>query len=352
LLLEAGARPAEPGEFTLRAFLNGKLDLTQAEAVMDLISAKTPLALRAAGEQLEGRLGTEINQLRHELLQAVAHLEAWIDFPEEGLGPEVVRSLEATIQAARQHVRRLLATAEEGRILREGIRLAICGAPNAGKSSLLNALLGMDRAIVSEQPGTTRDTIEEVANLHGFPFRIIDTAGLREGADAIEREGIHRTHRAVAAAEMVLEVVDATTGERVDLGPEAKGKPRVVVYNKSDLPSAREPAESGVLPISCHTGAGLDALIEQLLTAVRSPEGLLPGEGRESAAAINARHQSCLHRAAASLQTASEGLSAGLEPELIAIDLRAALATIGEVTGQADAEEILGEIFARFCIGK
>ena len=352
LLLQAGARMAEPGEFTLRAFMNGKLDLTQAEAVMDLISAKTPLALRAAGEQLEGRLGAEITRLRGVILQAVAHLEAWIDFPEEGLGEEVVAGLLETIEEAQRQVQRLLSTAEEGRILREGIRLAICGAPNAGKSSLLNALLGMDRAIVSEQPGTTRDTIEEVVNVRGFPFRMIDTAGLREGADALERAGIARTHRALDAAEIILEVVDATTGERVDLGAEAEGKPRVVVFNKCDVPSAQMPGEGAAVAISCHTGQGMEVLLDCLLAAVRSPEGLLPGEGRDSAAAINARHQSCLWRAADALVRASDALCAGVEPELTAIDLRVALEAIGEVTGQADAEEILGEIFTRFCIGK
>jgi len=208
--LEAGARMARPGEFTERAFLNGKLDLTQAEAVMDLISASTPRAARAAASQLEGRLGEEITALRGELLESVAHLEAFIDFPEEGIDPESGAALRRRMEGIAAHLARLLATANEGRLLREGITLALCGAPNAGKSSLLNRLLGSERAIVSATPGTTRDTIEERASLGGYPFRVIDTAGLRETSDPVEREGVERARHAADNADLRIHLIDAS----------------------------------------------------------------------------------------------------------------------------------------------
>jgi tRNA modification GTPase len=210
LLLRQGARSALPGEFTQRAFLNGKMDLTQAEAVMDLISAQTDLALRAASEQLEGRLGERIRDLREALLGTLAHIEAYIDFPDEDIDPDTGAALQARLEAARADIDALLATADRGRILREGVRVVIYGEPNVGKSSLLNLLLGTERAIVSTRPGTTRDVIEETINLHGLPVRLVDTAGVRESEDEIERAGIERTRRAVERADLILHVVDAS----------------------------------------------------------------------------------------------------------------------------------------------
>jgi tRNA modification GTPase len=214
--LRHGARAAEPGEFTQRAFINGKMDLTQAEAVMDLISAQTDLALRAANEQLEGRLGDRIRALRETLLEMLAHVEAYIDFPDEDIDPETGDSLLRRIDQARSDVRKLLDTAAQGRVLREGVRTVIYGAPNVGKSSLLNRLLGYERAIVSARPGTTRDVIEEVINLRGIPLRLMDTAGVRESSDEIEREGIERTRRAFERADLVLHV-------RFNLPPTRRG---------------------------------------------------------------------------------------------------------------------------------
>jgi len=347
LLLRAGARAAEPGEFTLRAFLHGKLDLTQAEAVMDLIHAKTPLALRAASEQLEGRIGTEIHALREMLLQVVAHLEAWIDFPEEGIDPATGNELAEKIQTVLRRVDTLLATADEGRILREGVRLAICGRPNAGKSSLLNRLLGFERAIVSEHPGTTRDTIEEIANLRGVPFRIIDTAGLRHAEDDVERAGIERARRAMEIADVILEVIDSTAGHEPEF--QVEDKPHLIAWNKWDLvPDGPSRLPDDGLVISCATGQGMEDLVEALAAAA----GHHQPEGHASLAAINTRHQACLERARNTLKASIQGLQDGLDPELVAIDLRGALEAIGEVTGQADAEEILGSIFSTFCIGK
>jgi tRNA modification GTPase len=343
-LLQAGARLADPGEFTQRAFLNGKLDLTQAEAVMDLITAKTPLAVRAANEQLEGRLGQAMEKLAAQLLDLLAHLEAWIDFPEEDIQPETGAAFVRQIEGVEVEIARLLATALEGRILREGVRLAIVGRPNAGKSSLLNCLLGFDRAIVSERPGTTRDTIEELINLGGVPFRVVDTAGLRETEDAVERAGIERTRRAVEQADVVLEVLDASAPEPGAI--ELIEKPHVVVWNKIDL--VPEVGCLDGLRVSCRSGEGMADLVQHLVKVA----GHHMPEGNQSLVAINARHQACLQRAGGHLAAAGEGLRAGQAPELVAVELRGAVEALGEVTGRLDVEDLLGRIFQLFCIGK
>lgn len=230
-VLRSGARAADAGEFSQRAFFNGKIDLTRAEAIMDIIRARTAPALRAAALQLEGRLGKEIMALRDTVLEVVAHIEAWIDFPEEGIDPATGRHLLAKINAALERTERLLSTADEGRVLREGIRVAIVGLPNAGKSSLLNRLLGMERAIVSEVPGTTRDTIEESACLRGILFRLTDTAGLRETNDPVEREGVARSGRAMESADLVLHIFDASA----TTPPAPLNDREILVANKCDL---------------------------------------------------------------------------------------------------------------------
>lgn len=345
--LEAGARMARPGEFTERAFLNGKLDLTQAEAVMDLISASTPRAARAAASQLEGRLGEEIHTLRGELLGCVAHLEAFIDFPEEGIDPESGVALRKRMEGILGHLTRLLSTANEGRLLREGITLALCGAPNAGKSSLLNRLLGSERAIVSEVAGTTRDTIEERASLGGYPFRVIDTAGLRETSDPVEREGVERARHAADNADLRIHLVDASQTEQ-PITPLFEEE--MIVWNKVDLvPGEKRSALSEDLMISCQTGEGIEQLVEAIVAKVTGRSG---GEGSPDGAAINARHQECLKRAASALQETITLLGAGGPPELVAVELRSALAAVGEIVGEAGTEEILGKIFSSFCIGK
>ncbi len=342
--LEAGARLADPGEFPRRAFLNGRMDLTQAEAVMDVIRARAPLALEAAREQLEGGLGRAMGGLRERLLGLVANIEAWIDFPEEDIDPETGAGFLASVRGVIAEIDVLLATADDGRILREGIRLVLCGKPNAGKSSLLNCLLRSERAIVDAAPGTTRDTLEEAATLGGWPFRITDTAGLRETTDRVERIGVERARAAMRAADILLRVVDATEG--APPAPEAPNE--LIALNKTDLlsgPLVGQP--DWVHPISCLTGAGFPELIEALVARARGA-----GAARPTALAINARHQACLNRAHASLEEAASELSAGTPPEFAATGLRSALDAIGEILGVADTEEILGEIFQRFCIGK
>ena len=344
MVLRQGARAAEPGEFTQRAFLNGKLDLTQAEAVMDLISAKTPLAMRAAAEQLQGRLGDEVAGIRAKVLETVAHLEAWIDFPEEGIDPATGILLLEKISSCLSRTEALLSTAESGRVMREGVRVAIVGRPNVGKSSLLNRLLGMERAIVSPVPGTTRDTIEESACLRGILFRLTDTAGLRETGDPVEREGVDRARRTIEQADLVLHLLDASA--EFD-EPELRER-EILVANKTDLAprDARLPANA--VRVSAKTGAGFPELVEAM---IRETCGRHLTAG-PSLAAVNARHKTLLESAAASLGAAAALVRAGKFPELAAIELRAALDSVGQIIGAADTEEILGEIFGRFCIGK
>lgn len=341
-ILAAGARAAAPGEFTRRAFLNGKMDLTQAEAVMDVIRASTPRALHAAEEQLEGRLGREIQKIQAAILGVVAHLEAYIDFPEEGIEPHVGEGLLADITRIETDIAGLLATAGEGRILREGVRLVLCGAPNAGKSSLLNRLLGFERAIVSATPGTTRDTIEEFASLRGIPFRITDTAGLRETQDAIEREGVARARKAIDQADVILHVIDITSPDAHAIKAD-----ELVVFNKADL-SPGKPLPAGAHAVSSLTGDGIGTLVDAIVTKARGDRPI----DAPMLAAINARHQACLKRAAESLHLAASELKKQVPPELVALPLREALAAVGEVTGEADIEDILGKIFSTFCIGK
>ena len=352
-LLAAGARAAGPGEFTQRAFLNGKMDLTQAEAVMDLISAQTDLALRAASEQLAGRIGQRVNALRDDLLSMVAHVEAYIDFPDEDIDPETGAALLARLGRIAADLDALLATAGQGRILREGVRTVIYGEPNVGKSSLLNALLGHERAIVSALPGTTRDTIEEFANVRGLPLRLIDTAGLRDTADPIEAAGIQRARATLSHADLALHVFDASAppkGVQPDALP--PGTVEIRVLNKADLglhPAWEiEPAAIPSLRVSCATGEGIAALSDLIYDRITGGQVAW----NPSAAAINARHQDCLQRVRAAVQAAAAALRAGQSPEFVSLDLRQALDAVGEVVGGVDTEEILGRIFSTFCIGK
>jgi tRNA modification GTPase len=345
--LRAGARAARPGEFTERAFLNGKMDLTQAEAVMDLIRAQTDLALRSATEQLEGRLGAQIRTLRENLIEILAHIEAAIEFPEEGIAPDVGEKLGTRFDFLREKMRKLLATADQGRILREGVRVVIYGATNAGKSSLLNRLLGYDRAIVSEIPGTTRDTIEERINLRGVPLRLVDTAGLRPSKDKLEREGITRTEKSREAADLLLQVIDRSGPRPADFSEPDSDKIDIVVLNKGDLPEHSDWKNHGGLRISCVTGAGVENLEREILARI-GQQHLQP----ENALAINARHRDCLRRALEACDRASGALQQDISAEYIAVDLQDALRAVGEIIGAADVEEILDSVFGQFCIGK
>jgi tRNA modification GTPase len=345
--LGAGARAARPGEFTERAFLNGKMDLTQAEAVIDLIRSRTDLALRSAREQLEGRLGEKIGAIRRELVELLAHIEAAIDFPEEGIAPDDSSARRSRLNSVQEQIRALLATADQGRILREGVRAVIYGPANAGKSSLLNRLLGYERAIVSEQPGTTRDTIEEVINLRGVPIRLLDTAGLRDSADEIERAGMARTEKSLAAADLLLHVLDRSAAKPGGFAANSSEQTQIVLLNKSDLPEHPDWENVDALRICCISADGLRGL-EDAIVARISDKHLRA----ESGVSINTRHRDCLRRALGSCELAAGTIDAAFAPEYVALDLRAALRALDEITGATDSEEVRDALFAQFCIGK
>lgn len=353
-VLAQGARLAAPGEFTKRAFLNGRIDLAQAEAVADLIQARTELALSAAREQLAGRLSQRINHIRDLLLHVLAHLEAQIDFPEEDIAPDTRNALLQRLEQAVKEIDLLLRTAQEGQILRRGLRAAIVGRPNVGKSSLLNELLGHERAIVSPIPGTTRDTIQETANIRGIPVVFIDTAGIRDSHDPIEREGVRRSHETAQRAELILLVLDRSeplhTEDERFLAENAHRK-CVLVSNKADLaPQLHLPKDLPfpVIEVSCHSGEGIEALKTAIKDQVWTGEihnEMLP-------VMINARHQEILQRTRTAILQSIESLRAGRSLELVAIDTRLAANAVGEIVGYTSTEDLLDVIFSQFCLGK
>lgn len=355
VLFRCGARAAEPGEFSRRAFLNGRLDLAQAEAVADVIHASTEWSLSAAREQLKGSLSRRVELLRGDLMGVLAHLEAYIDFPDEDIDPDTGDAFRSRMEAACLSLDQLLATADEGRMLREGIQIAIVGRPNAGKSSLLNALLGEDRAIVTPQAGTTRDVLREAANIRGIPVWFLDTAGLRESGDAIELEGMRRAAEMADRADLVLHVMDSSSAGEPDLPEETVSRwsdRRLVVWNKSDLQEAsfpdRLPQDPLSVCISCLTGEGLDLLRDR----IRERAGRRFSKESEGGAAINARHKAALFRAREALVQALDSLARGEGPELCAMDLRVSVQAVGEVVGHTSTDDLLDAIFSTFCLGK
>lgn len=357
LLLRSGASLADPGEFTRRAFLNAKLDLTQAEAIMDLISASSDRALRAATEQLDGTLGIRIRAMQSELLGLLAHIEAYIDFPEEDISPDTGSALLQRLQAILETMESLLSSASQGRLIREGVRTVISGPPNAGKSSLLNRLLGFERAIVSATPGTTRDTLEESIILKGWSLRLVDTAGLRESLDPIELEGINRAMKQRAAADLILHVRDGTLPAQPIFadtgGKDAIASPEeILILNKSDIQEHQSWADSSAIRISCLSGEGVRELEEAIDAKLTGAFGNGLQSESSGFVAINARHQDCLRRGVEQTQTAKAGLKEGISPEFVAEELRGALHAVGEIVGQTDTEDLLGQIFSTFCIGK
>ena len=357
-LLASGARLAEPGEFTKRAFLNGRIDLAQAEAVADVIHSRTELALAAANEQLAGKLSQRINRLRDDLMLTLAHVEAHIDFPDEDISPDTKDKLLQRLEGGIAFMDELLRTANEGQILRRGIRAAIIGRPNAGKSSLLNQLLGHNRAIVSPIAGTTRDTIEETANIRGLPVIFIDTAGLREARDEIELEGIRRSRQSLAQAEFILHVLDASeplTDADKNYLAEFADKKRILVRNKTDLPVKLElPATFNIqhstfnIEVSCTSGQGIEALKDAIKNLVWAGE--IKAEMLQ--VTINSRHQDALNHTRATARLATDALRADATLELVAMDLRIAANAVGEIVGKTTTEDLLDSIFSAFCIGK
>lgn len=353
--IESGARMAEPGEFTKRAFLNGRLDLSQAEAVLDTIRATSSAGLNIAQRHLRGDLAREVEQARASLLTVLAHVEAGIDFVDEDISFLQRDALVRVVRDAVSVIQKLVATAQEGRILREGARVVILGRPNVGKSSLLNRFLREERAIVTAIPGTTRDVIEESIVLNGVMIRLIDTAGLRETQDIVEQEGIKRTRAAQDEADLLLVVVDgsvALTSEDRQLLSVVSDRKHMVLLNKADLTDTVEGDTAlvghPVYLISAKTGLG----VETVKSALRAQ--LVSGgfEAAESVTVTNVRHRDALRRAEESLGQALESVQCGMAGELISLDLRAAADALGEITGAITTDEILGRIFSEFCIGK
>ena len=358
LALKAGARLAEPGEFTKRAFINGRIDLTQAEAVVDLIESKTSLSLKYASSQLKGVLSQEINALKRVLVEVLSILEASIDFPEEDLEIATPSHLITQTNHLISRVEKLLNTYGEGKLYREGVSTIIAGKPNVGKSSLFNALLGEERTIVTPVPGTTRDFIEEIINIKGIPLKIIDTAGLRDPTDRIEEEGVRITKDKLDQADLVLLVIDSSV--KLDEQDEAllsalRGKRAVVAYNKIDLPRKaslekiqRELSGIQVVVISALYKIGLEELKEAIVSLLITHARSLPSCSIIS----NLRHKLILEKVLLLIERVREGLQKNIPHEFTASDVQTALKYLGEITGHTTPEEILDQIFSRFCIGK
>jgi tRNA modification GTPase len=346
--VEAGARLAEPGEFTLRAFLNNKIDLIQAEAVADLIDAVTPLQARAAFDQLEGTLTKAIGEIERELFEVIAKLEASLDFPDEGYHFVAPREARASLAAIIARVDGLLAQASRGRLVRDGAQVAIVGAPNVGKSSLFNALLNTNRAIVTAVPGTTRDLLTERADIGGLSLSLVDTAGVRDTVDVVEQEGVSRARNTLRVAELAIVVLDRSrplTAEDRDVLEATADQRRVVVRNKSDLQASA--ASFDGIDVSAKTGEGVEELIAAIATTLNSSEPL-----RDSPQITNMRHVVLLERARASIDRAVTALEGEVPEEFPLLDLQEAAQALQEITGKRTSDDLLRHIFERFCIGK
>ncbi len=348
--LEAGARLAEPGEFTLRAFLNGKRDLIQAEAVADLIEAVTPLQARVAFDQLEGTLTARIQDLDAALYDLIARLEASIDFPDEGYHFIGADDSMSAINRAISGIDGLLADARRGRMIRDGAQVVIAGRPNVGKSSIFNALVGTDRAIVTEVPGTTRDLVTERVDIGGLAVTLVDTAGARDTLDVVEREGVMRGDRARDVADLVLLILDASGPLQVDderLLERTRNRPRLIVRNKMDLAAMREPSLPDALFISATTGEGLNELKLAIAQELTGSEVL-----RDSPAISNARHIALMEAARSDLARARRSAESAMPEEFLLAHLQAARQRFDEIVGRRTTEDLLAHIFERFCIGK
>ena len=358
LTYATGARPAEAGEFTKRAFLNGRIDLTQAEAVMDIIRSRSEASLKLAARQQQGQLAKELRGLRSALVDVVVNLEAVIDYPEEDIEDVTYGRVQESIASCNDAIDSLLAHAHTGKILREGLRTAIVGKPNVGKSSLLNALLKEERAIVSQYAGTTRDVIEEQLLLDGVPLVLADTAGIRSTEDFVEKIGVEKSRQLLQDAELVICVVDGSEGltaEDEAILAAASGKPCVIIVNKSDLGLAVDLEElkerfgqDKVMTLSAKTLTGVEAFSAWLKDYVYGSEGALS----DGAYVQNARQERLLREARQSLEDASQAAAAMLPYDCIEIDVRTAIDLLGEITGDTVQDEIINEIFSRFCIGK
>ncbi|MDA9461351.1 GTPase and tRNA-U34 5-formylation enzyme TrmE [Enterococcus mundtii 3F] len=359
LLLREGARLAEPGEFTKRAFLNGRVDLSQAEAVMDLIRAKTDKAMGVALNQLDGNLSALIRSLRQEILETLAQVEVNIDYPEyDDVEELTTKLLLEKAQMIQQRIEVLLATSQQGKVLREGLSTAIIGRPNVGKSSLLNHLLREEKAIVTDIAGTTRDVIEEYVNVRGVPLKLIDTAGIRETEDIVEQIGVARSRKALAESELILLVLNQSeplTIEDEQLLEATKGLKRIILLNKTDLPKQLEEdkllsliEDEPVFAVSVANNEGLDRLetaISELFFSGQTGE-------RDATYVSNTRHIALLEKAAISLQEVIAGIDAGMPVDLVQMDMTRCWDYLGEVVGDSVQDELITQLFSQFCLGK
>ena len=352
-LFAAGARQAGPGEFTKRAFLNGQMDLTQAEAVVDLIDAETADAAANAAGQVGGALLRKIDPIYDRLRDLMSHFGAVLDYPDEDIEPFALASYESTLEESVKELQRLLSTYRRGQVLRRGLRVAILGKPNVGKSSLLNALAGFDRVIVTDTPGTTRDTVEETVHLGRHLLRLLDTAGIRETGDEIEKLGVERAEQAAEAADLCLFVCDGSRPlseeDRRAMAAAEESPYAVAVLNKRDLPAVVEPSDlpfQYVVPLSAKTGDGLDGL-ERALDMLFADDAPCDGS-----ILTNARQAGALLHGAKALSSALSALREGLTPDAVLLDVEAAMEALGEVTGKTVREDIVQRIFERFCVGK
>ena len=351
--IDAGARLAEPGEFTLRAFLNNKIDLVQAEAVADLVDAVTPLQARAAFDQLEGTLTHTIGEIERELFDVIAKLEASLDFPDEGYHFVAPKEARTSLAAIIARIDALLAQAARGRLIREGAQVASAGAPNVGKSSLFNALLNTNRAIVTAIPGTTRDLLTERADIGGLSLSLIDTAGVRETTDVVELEGVARSRHTLRVADLVIVMLDRSrplSDEDRDVLASTANQRRVIVINKSDLPAVLsvEPLEHlEPVELSATTGSGIANLIDAIAATLNASESL-----RDQPQITNTRHIVLLERARAAIDRATTALEGEVPEEFPLLDLQEAAHALQEITGQRTSDDLLRHIFERFCIGK
>lgn len=353
VVLQAGARAALPGEFTFKAFINGKLDLAQAEAVQELIGAKNERALEAAETQLQGALSHKIRDFQSRLTQLAAILEAWVDFPEEGLEFTTFDEMLAQLESVEREMRQLFDTYHDGRILHDGISICLIGSPNVGKSSLMNALLDKERAIVSPIPGTTRDLVEDQLRLNGLNIKLTDTAGIRVSDEVIEQEGIRRSRQALTDADLVLLVLDVTRNlEEQDwkLFELLPAKKAIAVWNKCDLPHREQPTLplAHVVSVSAKERLGLDTL-RTTIDAVIWEHG---PPSREELLITNVRHREALGKAISACQSLMDGLRSHVSPEFLSIDMRTSLSELGKVIGVDITEDVLSAIFSTFCIGK
>jgi tRNA modification GTPase len=352
-VLAAGARAAAPGEFTFRAFINGKLDLAQAEAVQEVICAKNERALDAAEAHLEGRLSTKVKEFQHTLTHIAAILEAWVDFPEEGIEFATMDEIIQSLQDAALSMQKLLDTFHDGRIVHEGLSLCLIGCPNVGKSSLMNALLERSRAIVSDIPGTTRDLVEDHMRISGLNFKLVDTAGIRETSEVIEQEGIRRSRHALEKADVALLVLDSSRELHQDdlhLIELAQGKNTIAVWNKTDLSSQyiQTLPFNLSIQVSAVSGKGIEELKKLIDQAVweRGPPD------KDEILITNIRHKEALDASIEACLAVAEGLQNGVSPEFLAIDMRTALISLGRIIGTDITEDVLTAIFSKFCIGK